>query len=379
MHPDVASAVDATNGLALDLYRRLAAAKSGNLFFSPSSISTALAMTYLGARGKTAAEMAETLHFSVPQDRLHHGYMHLIRRLGATDCQLRIANRLWGQETFEFLPEFIAGTQEQYGAELARADFGKHAKEAQQAINAWVAEQTENRIVDLIPVGVLNALTRLVLISAIYFKGSWTHPFEKHATKSAPFYCGAETIVSAPTMEQTELFGYAETEDAQLLSMPYGSGELSMVILLPKLKGHLASLEKSLGLELFRGWDRNEGREVHVFLPRFKLEHHLQLDVELGSMGMVEAFSETQADFSGMGGQRGDLYIAAAIHKALVEVDELGTVAAAATGVTMALRCSVPTQPIPTFRANHPFLFAIRHNPTGCLLFLGRVTNPAVT
>lgn len=377
MNRDVASTVEATNALAIDLYRRLAAAEEGNIFFSPSSISTALAMTYAGARGKTESEMARVLHFLVPQDRLHHGFKHLIRRIGDTDCEVRVANRLWGQSGYPFLSEFLSLTRDCYGAEMATADFGKHPQQAELAINSWVADQTEDKIQDLVSATMFDRFTRLVLVSAIYFKGAWTYPFEKGETKDARFYVTAEETVEVAMMEQTTLLGYAETTEAQMLVMPYGSGDFAMLILLPRSKNGLSQLEQTLVLDDFGQYGQFEVRQVSLFLPRFKLEYGIPLDDILREMGMATAFSDSEADFSGMHGNTDFLYIAAAVHKAVVDVDEEGTEAAAATAVVMGGRGAQPEEMrTAVFRADHPFLFAIRHNATGCILFLGRVKSP---
>lgn len=378
------SVVKGDNQFATDLYGRLRDKTSGNLFFSPYSISAALAMTYAGAAGETQKQMAEALHFAVPESDLHQAMARLRESLVADakkGYQLRVANRLWGQKGFEFLPEFLQLTRQDYGAELGIVDFAQAAEEARKQINEWVEKQTDEKIKDLLAPGVLDVQTRLVLTNAIYFKGNWQEKFDKDATRDTPFHVSADKEVTAPMMHQTERFGYQVTDDLQVLEMPYAKGELSMVVLLPKQVEGLAELEKKLTEAKLQEWTKGLGRQkVIVYVPRFKMTSQFSLKETLEAMGMTLPFTQ-KADFSRMsrtkGANEGDLYITAVIHKAFVDVNEEGTEAAAATGVVMGLRSArpQPEQP-PTFRADHPFVFLIRDNQTGSILFLGRVTNP---
>jgi serpin B len=368
------------NLFAFDLYGRLRSQEKGNLFFSPQSISTALAMTYAGARGETATEMARTLHFSLPQDRLAAGYAELLRALRgggeARSYRLSIANRLWGQRGQNFLEPFLAVTRTSYGAELGLADFTTDAEGARGEINGWVAQETEQKIQDLIPAGVLGPNTRLVLANAIYFRGDWARQFEKTATHDEPFHLSGAPPVAVPLMFGKLTAGFAARPDAamKVLELPYKGDDLSMVVLLPDATDGLAALESKLTAEDVRRWTTGLGRQdVLVFLPRFSMESGFGLGTTLAAMGMPQAFSD-RADFSGMNGKR-DLSISAVLHKARVDVDEQGTEAAAATGVAVGVRAARPEEPA-TFRADHPFVFFIRHNPTGAILFLGRVTDP---
>ena len=375
----VAVAADA-NRFAFDLYGRLRSQEKGNLFFSPQSISTALAMTYAGARGETAAEMARTMHFSLPQDRLPAGYAALLGALrggsGTRSYRLSIANRLWGQRGVSFLEPFIAVTRTSYGAELGLADFKTDAEGARGEINGWVAQETEQKIRDLIPAGVLGPDTRLVLANAIYFRGDWARQFEKSGTHEQPFHVSGGPPVGVPLMFAKLPAGFATRPDAamKVLELPYKGDDLSMLVLLPDAMDGLAAVEANLTAENVRRWTTGLARQdVLVFLPRFSVESGFGLGTTLAAMGMPQAFSD-RADFSGMNGKR-DLSISAVLHKARVDVDEQGTEAAAATGVAVGIRAMRPEEP-PTFRADHPFVFFIRHNPTGAILFLGRVTNP---
>ncbi|MGD0518998.1 MAG: serpin family protein [Thermoguttaceae bacterium] len=369
--------VQGNNALAFDLYAKLRTENEGNLFLSPYSISTALAMTYAGAKGKTAAEMAEVLRFTVPQEQLHPAFAALAAKLHGDvkkeGYQLRIANRLWGQVGYHFLPKFLQATRDYYGAELAQVDFAQDTEAARHTINTWVAENTEEKIKDLIAKGVLNPLTRLVLTNAIYFKGDWQSKFEAKATKDAPFLLTPQEKVNVPMMHQMGMFHYGVVDEVQVLELPYVGKDLSMFVLLPKEVDGLADLEKNLSAKNLSIWISGlREQEVTVLLPRFKMISGFRLEQVLGSMGMPQAFSG-EADFAGMTGKR-ELSISAVIHKAFIDVNEEGTEAAAATAVVMA-RPSPPKQN-PTFRADHPFLFLIRDNRSGSILFLGRMANP---
>ena len=372
------------NDFAAALYAQLAKGK-GNLFFSPSSIHTALAMTYTGARTNTEKQMSATLRFpllggagAASQDRLHGEYAELLKLLKPPadgGYQLSVANALWGQKGYPWIKEFLDTTEEHYGAGLRQVDFVSQTEASRKTINLWVEDQTNKKIKDLIPQGVLNALTRLVLTNAIYFKGDWASQFKVAATKDAPFKLGGGKTVKAPLMYQKGKFGYKEDADVQVLSMPYKGDDLSMVVVLPKKVDGLAEVTADLTAAKLAGWmGRLYKGDVRVYLPKFKLTSQFGLSKVLAKMGMPDAFS-SRADFSGMNGKK-DLYISAVIHKAFVDVNEEGTEAAAATAVVVSLRSAVRPRPVPVFRADHPFMFLIRHNKTGAVLFLGRMMNP---
>jgi len=361
------------NAFAADLYAKLAEGK-GNLFFSPFSISTALAMTHAGARGQTAEQMAKALHFVLPQDKLHAAMGGLVRQLNEAGKQesakLIVANALWGHRDFAFLKPFLAINDRYYQAGLRRVDFAS-PESARATINGWVADQTNQLIPELIQRGLIDAETRLVLTNAVYFKGTWLTQFEPKRTREQPFTLATGDKVQAPMMHRTGHFGYAEAMGWQALELPYQGRELSMVVVLPRAHDGLPALEKVFTARFVAQRLRTRSRKVVVMLPKFKLESSFGLSKVLASMGMPDAFTR-EADFSGMTGGR-DLYISAVIHKAVVDVNEEGSEAAAATAVV----------PAPTnggkrvgFRADHPFLFLIRHKPTGSILFLGRLVNP---
>ncbi|MBN2445560.1 MAG: serpin family protein [Phycisphaerae bacterium] len=361
---------------ALDLYGKLRD-QDGNLFFSPLSISAALAMTYAGARGETAQEMAQTLHFDVTGDDLHAKMGRLLDRLKSTDnaaWQLHIANALWPQAGYTFLDEFFDLVQQNYHAGLDSLDFAKATEEARKTINTWVEKHTAEKIKDLIPPGVLDAATTLVLTNAVYFKASWVREFDPNLTKDGPFTLANGEEITVPLMKQTGEFAYAEDSGVQVLELPYSGDTLSMVILLPKSHDGLSKLEAGLTTTKLEGLlSELKHDEVHVLLPRFKATSMFSLEDALSALGMRRAFSGA-ADFSGMTGRR-DLFIGAVLHKAYVDVNEEGTEAAAATAVIMKRSTAIP-RPQPVFRADHPFMFLIRDKQTGSIMFMGRITDP---
>ena len=370
-----------SNRFAFDLYRQ-ARRREGNLFLSPASISTALAMTAAGADGQTEREMAAVLHLA-PGRLAHRGFSTLLHLLNSTGDRngysLSTANRLWGAQGYLFEPEFLALTRDAYEAELATLDFAQ-PESARQTINEWVEQQTREKIVDLIPSGILQPDTRLVLTNAIHFEGGWSSEFAKRATREAPFHLTADNKINVPTMQQTTVFPYTADEHAQVLSLPYRGRELSMVIVLPRRVDGLAELESTLTDEQFGGWMERlrVDRPVETYLPKFTMRSQFLLSGVLKSMGMSSAFSD-QADFSAMSRSE-RLMISEVIHQAFVDVDEKGTEAAAATAVVIAPTSAAvdprePPKPV-VFRADHPFLFVIRDNRTGAVLFLGRLQRP---
>ncbi len=376
--------VQDNTAFAVELYRRLSVAE-GNLFFSPHSISTALAMTYAGARGNTEGEMMQALCFSLRQEELHPAFAELeseiARAQASGDVALHVANSLWPHANYPFLDEFLELLQKHYGVSITPVDYAD-AEAARETINGWVEQRTLEKIRELIPQGILNALTRLVLVNAIYFKGDWQSGFEPERTEETPFYLGSGATVQVPMMTQVFTFGYAEDDDLQILELPYAGENFSMVVLLPKEKDGLERLEQKLNLTNLGRWrNRIDKRRVKVFLPKFKTSSMFRLDDTLKAMGMNDAFDERRADFSGMDGKE-LLYLAAVLHKAFVDVSEEGTEAAAATAVVVGRKMSAPSgspPPPPVFRADRPFLFLIQENTTGCILFLGRVADPTRT
>jgi serine protease inhibitor len=376
LSPDTAALAKGDNAFAIDLYQRLSR-DDGNLFFSPYSISNALAMTYAGARGKTADDMAATLKFPFQGNRLHAAFAGLVQDLDRKGqkrkYQLSIANRLWGEKGYGFLPEFLKMSKDAYQAGLEEIDFSGKSEQARKTINDWVANETQDKIKDLLPSGSILPDTRLVLTNAIYFKANWQHTFPD-ATKKADFKVAAGKPVKVDMMQTVDFYLYAQNDDVQILELPYEQNELSMLALLPPKVDGLAELEKKLTADNLDKWrGQLKKHQVNAKLPKFKFTSEFKLIPVLSAMGMGIAFGP-KADFSGMT-TRENLFISAVIHKAFVAVDEKGTEAAAATAVTMR-PTAIQEAPMATFHADHPFVFLIRDNRTGSILFMGRVTQP---
>lgn len=379
---DLTDLVDGNSAFALDLYQAIRE-KDGNLFYSPYSISLALAMTYVGARNVTEEQMVATLHFTLPEDRLHPAFNSLDLELASRGegaegkdeegFRLNIVNEIWGQKDYEFRNEFLDVLAENYGAGLRLLDFVNTPEESRITINDWVSDQTEGRIEDLIPQGVIDALTRLVLTNAIYFNAAWLNPFNDDMTDNGVFYLLNGGEVTVPMMMQSESLGYTEGDGYQAVELPYDGRELSMVILLPDT-GEFEEFEGSLDADMVDTITHDLiYQEVALTMPKFEFESQFSLADTLAAMGMPVAFTGA-ADFSGMTGNR-DLYIAEVLHKAFISVDEAGTEAAAATAVVMNLTAA-PGEPI-SVALDRPFIFLIRDIETGAILFVGRVVNPS--
>ena len=377
----VAELVEGNTRFALDLYRVLYD-PAANVFYSPYSISLALAMTYAGARGQTEREMAQALRFTLPQAELHPAFNALDQALASRGertkdgqrFRLHVANALWGQKDYAFLPAFLDLLAQHYGAGLRLVDYESAPEPARQTINRWVEEETEQKIKDLLPPGSINNLTRLVLSNAIYFNAGWLYPFQEKATADGAFHLLNGSTVTVPMMQQSERLSYAEGQGYQAVELPYVGGELSMVILLPA-EGQFQAFAQGLdGSRLAVILQSAEQTQVALTLPRFKYESSVRLKDALVRLGMVQAFDVMAADFTGMTA-RPELFIDNVYHKAFVAVDEKGTEAAAATAVVMQLK-GMPAQPVQV-RVDRPFIFLIRDIETGAVLFLGHVVNPA--
>ncbi|XP_039858684.1 leukocyte elastase inhibitor-like isoform X3 [Simochromis diagramma] len=389
--------------------------KTGNIFFSPFSISSALAMVMLGARGNTATQMSEVLCFTKAEKPKHApaGQMHMqqqaqsalpnLKCLKTKDCQddvhssfaqllsvlnksdapysLSVANRLYGEQSYQFVKDFLGKTKKHYNAELEAVDFIKSFDAARLNINSWVEKTTQGKIKDLLAQGVLDPMTRLVLVNAIYFKGLWNKQFKQDQTQDAQFRVNKNDTKPVKMMYQKSKFPltFINEVNCQIIELPYKGNELSMLVFLPQNiedgTTGLEKLEKELTFEKFVDWtnpNMMDEIEVTVGLPRFKLEENYDMKTVLVSMGMVDAFDMQKSDFSGMS-PANDLVLSKVVHKAFVEVNEEGTEAAAATAAIMMLRCArIPAR----FIADHPFLFFIRHNPSSSILFAGRYSSP---
>lgn len=374
------------NAFALDFFAKLRAKEKENLFLSPYSISAALAMTYAGARGATETEMAQALRFTLPQERLHAAMGALVADLNAETRNgkprgfaLSVANSLWGQQDYPFAPAFLKLTKECYAAGLTGVNFAKAPEDTRLVINKWVEEKTQNRIKDLIPAGGITSDMRLVLVNAIYFKGDWQSPFKEAHTKQEQFHLDAARQVETPLMHQTGDFKYHEEDrQFQLLELPYVNRELSMLVFLPVAVDGLAGLENTLTAENLARWTAAmRHAEVRVTLPKFKMTWGTaELNSFLQDLGMRTAFKYPDADFNGMAETK-EFFIGKVLHKAFVEVNEKGTEAAAATMVGVQGGSMPRPKPEPkVFRADRPFVFAIRDNTSGSILFMGRLANP---
>jgi serpin B len=381
---DINQLAEGNTRFALDLYQQIRTG-SGNLFYSPYSISAALAMTYAGAEGETAGEMADVLHFDLESLKLHPAFNALDQQLTALGeieimeeqgepFQLNIANAIWGQKEFHFEEDFLDILAQNYGAGLRLLDYIQKPEESRQTINDWVSDQTEERIQDLIPQGAIDSDTRLVLSNAIYFIATWLEPFEEDLTEDGNFYGLDGAEISAQMMRHATdpSFGYLQGNGFQAVELPYIGGQISMLVLVPD-RGEFSEFEENLTYDqLVQIIDRMEYSPVLLRFPKFEFESEISLAQTLAVMGMPSAF-DRRADFSGMTGSK-DLFISDVFHKAFVSVDEEGTEAAAATAVVMKMT-SAPLNPI-ELTVDRPFIFLIREHETNTILFMGRVVEP---
>jgi len=374
--------VEGNNQLAIDLYSQFKGENEDkNLFFSPYSISVALTMTYEGAKGETAEEMQTVLH--IPEDsairRPNFAKVYNDINQNNEGYKLSTANALWALKDYQLLEEYTSTVEDYYGGKVTNLDFGGKPEESRQTINTWIEEQTNNKIKDLIPKGILDAYTRLVLTNAIYFKGTWLTQFDEEDTIDEEFTTSAGGKVEVPMMRLIESgleFNYMEDDSVQVLELPYEGEDLSMLLILPK-ESDLESVEESLTPEKIEEWNKGlRNREVRVYIPKFKFETKYFMAKDLKEMGMPLAFSPSQADLSGIAGTD-DLYISSVIHQAFVEVNEEGIEAAAATAVIVSTTSIGPGPSIPVFKADHPFIFIIQQEETGNILFMGRVSDPS--
>lgn len=395
---EVTTAAGAVNAFGVDL---LGKAEAGNALLSPYSIQAALAMTYAGAAEGTRAEMARVLHYPADDDALHGAFAVLQAALAeverttaarASNAQrwggpsepitLAVANRLFGQQGYEFRESFLGLVRDRYGAPFQPMDFAKQAEAARVEINGWVERQTRERIRDLIPPGGLDRSTRLALVNAVYLKAPWQEEFPARATAAKPFHVAGRAPVEVPTMQRRGQLGYQQREGFRVVTVPYSGGEVQFVVLLPDAVDGLPALEKKLTPEMLASCARTPAAQVDLALPKFRMEPPLmRLGAMLRDLGMPQAFDRPRgsANFDRMAPRRPDdyLFISEVYHKTFLALDEKGTEAAAATAVVMMRAASAvkPEQPV-VCKVDRPFLFAIQHVPSGACLFLGRVTDP---
>ncbi|XP_010613713.1 serpin B8 isoform X1 [Fukomys damarensis] len=350
---------------------------SQNVFICPLSISSSLAMVFLGAKGNTAAQMSQALCLNRDGD-VHEGFQSLLTEVNkvGTKYQLRTASRLFGEETCDFLPTFKESCKKFYQAEMEELSFAKDAEECRKHINDWVTEETEGKISEILGPGIVGSLTKLVLVNAVYFRGKWNEQFDKKHTRGMPFKTGKEKKTVQMMFKHAQFnMGYVEEVHTQVLEIPYEEEELTMDILLPDDGTDLVVVEKALTYEKFTSWTNPENMKkskVQVFLPRLKLEESYDLEAFLRRSGMTDAFEETKADFSGMSTKK-NVPLSKVAHKCFVEVNEEGTEAAATTAVVRNTRSA---RIEPQFCADRPFLFFIRHHSTNSILFCGRFSSP---
>ena len=368
--------IEANNRFAINLYSQYKS-EDGNIFFSPFSISTAMAMVYEGAEGKTAKEIKSVFGFPKYDNSRRNQYSNLLSDINKKDNEyaLKTANALWAQQDFQFLDEYITTVEEYYEGKTTNLNFKNEWEDSRLIINNWVEDKTNNKIKDLFPEGGINPSTRLVLTNAIYFKAKWLIQFDADKTSDENFRVNPDKSIKVPMMQPTSqksTFNYTQNKDLQILEMPYAGEDLSMLILLP-LDDDIEALENSFTNEKLTEWKKSlRRRKVNIYIPKFKFETNYFLSETLSNLGMPTAFTNS-ADFSGMTGTK-DLKIDKVIHQAFIEVNEEGTEAAAATGVVMMVKMS--RSPTPIFKADHPFIFIIQQNETGNILFMGRVSNP---
>jgi serpin B len=376
----VSTLTQSVNAFACDLYRELKSTR-GNFTCSPLSISAAMGLTCAGAIGQTRDEMRNVLHLAPDDARISEEYRSLFAHLDASakagGSRWILANRIWVQRGTPLLPAFARTARQSFRSEVGELEIQHAPVAARETMNRWVETKTENRIRDLFPPGSIDAMTRLVLANAVYFKGRWAEPFDKSQTRLEPFHLTAKTVTTTQLMFLTHHFAFARIKGARVLELPYQGEQLSMLILLPDAIDGLASLESRLSEDSLRTWTSALGnREVRVGLPRFTATSQFTLSHTLAALGMPSAFDDTAADFSGMNGTRG-LFISLVVHKAYVDVNEEGTEAAAATGAVATVSTKAFEMP-EEFLADRPFLFLIRDRASGCILFLGRLADPTV-
>jgi serpin B len=369
---DTRSLARGNSEFALDLYGALRA-RPGNLLVSPYSVSSALAMTYAGARGNTATQMAEVLNLTPGDENLHAAFAAITQAMEAgaksEAIALSVANALWVQDGVDLLDGFVDLNRAYYGAGLERVDFADDAEGSRKTINAWVTKETSSRIKELLSPGTLSPATKLALTNAIYFRGNWETEFDPDKTEAREFWLTPDSSTTVQMMRRRSEYNCNETETLKTLELPYADSSLSMIVLLPKVLDGLAEIENSLTMIQLQRWlGLMRRRMIIAELPRFKIHSDFQLDEILVAMGMADAFYAGLADFSGMTGTR-DLFIGAVVHQASLEVNEKGSEAAAGTAVEV-------KKMHPVFRVDRPFLFVIRHNSSGSILFIGRVADP---
>ncbi len=376
---EYSAVVNGNNEFAISLFHSISSdhgSDGKNIFVSPFSVSSALAMTYAGARGNTQKQMANVLHFNAAGQDLNGGFSSLLGKTKAAPgkgYKLEVANALWGQKDYHFEDTFTSTVGKYYDGGFNTVDFVAAREDSRGKINKWVEEKTADKIKELVHKNDVGDLTRLILTNAIYFKGDWISKFKPEDTKPSPFHASQDRVISVAMMQQSAKFPVLETSELRMVELPYAGNDVSMLVILPE--GDIEKLGAELSLDKLNALRKQlVPSTVRLFLPRYKFETRYYLEEQLGKMGMPDAFSESAADFSGMTGKP-NLYISHVIHQAMIDVNEQGSEAAAATAVIMETKSlSMPV----TFRADKPFVFVIVHKPTDSILFIGRVSEPPI-
>ena len=369
---DLDNVIIANNQFNFNIYSKLIKNNDENIFYSPYSISSAFAITYEGARGKTAKEIQSVFRFPLNNDTRRNEFLEIYNELNKDNkkYQLNTANALWAAKNYKFLEEYFNVIKKYYGGNVTNLDFINDPEGSRKIINDWVEDQTNDKIKDLIPQGVIDALTRLVITNAIYFKGKWKKQFDEKYTSERDFNIDSNKSVKVPMMYLKDKFNYTKTEELQIIELPYKGNDISMLIFLPN-ENNISIIDKAINVQNLTTWKENlTESKVKLYLPKFTFETKYSLIETLNKMGMITAFSGG-ADFSGMDGSK-NLFIKSVIHQAFINVNEEGTEAAAATSVTSAT-CIDMT---PVFRADHPFIFLIQERESGNILFMGRAMDP---
>lgn len=366
------SILQANKKFAFDIYHNLRD-NEGNLFYSPYSLSTALAMTYAGANGETKSQMAKVLHFNEEDKTLHKSYSIMQEKFNKLNCdniKLELANGLWADQNWKFLDTYFDLIANNYNAVARNIDMRDGVKTA-EIINNWTSDKTHGKIDEIVSPEDFD-LARLIIANAIYFKGTWKYQFDKEYTKKNNFFLHNKSKVEVDFMQLSDTLNYFENERAQILELFYSGGDISMILILPNKRSGIRNFENNFSLEEYESWHNFlKPVDINVFLPKFKLEYEKEFKEVLSDLGMPIAFSRA-ADFSGMTGKQ-DLQIDKVKHKSFIEVNEEGSEAAAATVVIMREKSAAIKK---TFNANRPFIFIIKENNTNSILFMGRIENP---